>query len=535
MRSEIVCTAFGDVTRAAPFHVVLFAAAAAAWIAFVRMPLAQQVACVPDDGFYYLNLASNYARLGAWTFDGGLSHTTGFHLLHAYASAAIAPFFAIESTSRLLAVQSLVAYALTATAAIVWSSLAARFFGAGARVGVAIVFGAGAALACPRMMMEWPYVVLLDGLFFHALATRRAKWLAMAAFLAPIARTDAVIPVMVALGVYALARAPRERGRFPSALPSALAPELAAGFACTAGFAVVSFFCFVHSGHFTQGNARMKAHWGEQHVALGKIAGVVTRTVAPGFWAIESPNELGSALFVVVLVAAAAIAFAVRARRDETGPPPAANGARTLLAAALLAAAATFTIYAWKVAGLMPWYCAHFMGPVALVAGAAAGRIWRGAALPIGLGLVAIESAIGVVIANEPIWPHQSLVLEAGTWLRAHPEYAPAAAWNAGISGYFSDSKVVNIDGLVNDDAQPYLFADRLTCYLRAAGVRTILDQECSGLPDDAVARWDACPDAALRPAARSLHAFGRVAAEPKCAVHAWQLDRAGLGATCAP
>src|SRR5580693_5044467 len=44
---------------------------------------------VPDDAFYYLDLARHFAQSGTWTFDGGLSRTTGFQPLHAYVCALV--------------------------------------------------------------------------------------------------------------------------------------------------------------------------------------------------------------------------------------------------------------------------------------------------------------------------------------------------------------------------------------------------------------------------------------------------------------
>ncbi|MDA9699741.1 hypothetical protein N9U74_01025, partial [Synechococcus sp. AH-736-M02] len=41
------------------------------------------VTIVPDDSFYYLKLACNFADKRVWSFDG-LNHTSGFHLVYAY-------------------------------------------------------------------------------------------------------------------------------------------------------------------------------------------------------------------------------------------------------------------------------------------------------------------------------------------------------------------------------------------------------------------------------------------------------------------
>src|SRR5260370_6540888 len=39
---------------------------------------------IPDDAFYELQLARHFIRTGVWSFDGGHTTTTGFHLLNVY-------------------------------------------------------------------------------------------------------------------------------------------------------------------------------------------------------------------------------------------------------------------------------------------------------------------------------------------------------------------------------------------------------------------------------------------------------------------
>ena len=56
-------------------------------IRFLRLPLDAKVTFVPDDGFYYLGLGRHFATSRVWTWDGGVSRATGFHLLHGYVCA----------------------------------------------------------------------------------------------------------------------------------------------------------------------------------------------------------------------------------------------------------------------------------------------------------------------------------------------------------------------------------------------------------------------------------------------------------------
>ena len=43
-----------------------------------------RVQYIPDDAYYYLTLARNFSFLSIWTFDSGVSVTSGFHLFFAY-------------------------------------------------------------------------------------------------------------------------------------------------------------------------------------------------------------------------------------------------------------------------------------------------------------------------------------------------------------------------------------------------------------------------------------------------------------------
>ena len=73
-------------------------------------------------------------------------------------------------------------------------------------------------------------------------------------------------------------------------------------------------------------------------------------------------------------------------------------------------------------------------------------------------------------------WPHQQLMMEAGTYLNQHPLDGRVGAWNAGIIGYYQGGTVVNLDGLVNDDIYPYAVSNELPTYLKEKDIRYVVD-----------------------------------------------------------
>ncbi|MCL2776398.1 MAG: hypothetical protein FWD73_00230 [Polyangiaceae bacterium] len=500
------------------FRALVVTALLLAWVQFARMPVDEQVTFVPDDGFYYLNLGANRAAIGAWSFDNGISTTTGFHLLHAHVAALLAPLFSIEQTHRLLVVHTFLAYALTAAAAWMLGTLASDRFGEGALPGVLVVCTTGAALSCPRMLMEWPYVFALYAAFLSSVSRGNWKRAWMCAFLLPIARTDAVVPVVLTLAVFLIASWRQDRS-WRLARPAVIGTV-----ASVAGVGVVSAFVYLHSGFFVQANARMKAHWSASGVAPGRILGVVTRAFAPAFWQIETPRTWAIALFLSLVVVGVVLARWLR--RPSERAPALGIDARHLLVASLIALGGITVIYMQKVSAVMPWYCIYAMVPAALCAGAASCRVCRGRGLAVGFGVAVAVIALALWMTRIPIWPHQSRAVAGGAWLRAHPEFAPGAAWNAGIAGYFSGSRIVNIDGLVNDDIHPYIFAGRVDCYLVEKGINVIVDQDCTGRPDAELESLREFPS-------DTLVDFGRAAGESRCDVRAWRIDRSLLAKRC--
>ena len=78
--------------------------------------------------------------------------------------------------------------------------------------------------------------------------------------------------------------------------------------------------------------------------------------------------------------------------------------------------------------------------------------------------------------AAAPKWPQQVGYYEAGLYLHQHPELKPVGAWNAGIDSYAAGGGVINVDGLVNDDAAQYVLSNSLKNYLAERHIDRVID-----------------------------------------------------------
>jgi hypothetical protein len=99
--------------------------------------------------------------------------------------------------------------------------------------------------------------------------------------------------------------------------------------------------------------------------------------------------------------------------------------------------------------------------------------------------VLAVSATLCLARLVQPIWDVRMfpvanpLGLQAADWLRPRlAEGAVAASWNAGLIGYFSGGRVVNLDGLANDATflREVVRGRDLAGYLEREGVRFLAE-----------------------------------------------------------
>ncbi len=498
-----------------------------AWARFAAYPLAEKACRVPDDGFYYLTLGRAYAQSGVWTFDNGVSTTTGFHPLYAVVSAGIMRLFPSISPDALLSLHGALGFlCLFAAAWLLLDVITSRLPPSGA-YGAGFVLLGGACLCCPLMAMEWPYAVLGDALVVWALFARRPESRARIAVafasgaLAIVARTDAIVPVACYACVLLW---------FGRRSRAAIARGAAALTGAAVGTMLVAFYFHAVSGSWTQGSARMKTFWRLLHGREPlRLLGTLTRTTPFGWWLIESPNALAITAGTVVLAATIVLAVVLRRRAAIASPPAGVGGGRELVVAGALAATTTLGAYMYGLNGGQAWYTAHFVAPVAILCAAGLGWVLRSTPPRLGLAFMTSFAVISFFASGVRIWRHQRLLVDAGRWVSEHP--LRGAAWNAGVAGFFSNASIVNLDGLVNDDIHGDVFQHRSHCYVLEKRIEAIVETDCSGADPDRPHFIHPAFDSS----AHLLHGFGRVDDQPECFVGVWTINRDELTRACAP
>ena len=104
-------------------------------------------------------------------------------------------------------------------------------------------------------------------------------------------------------------------------------------------------------------------------------------------------------------------------------------------------------------------------------------KAMRAATILLSVGSIVALTLVVSRFSEEAPYPHQIEMLDAASWLRANlkqDEYA--SAFNAGIMGFFSGRRVVNLDGTINNSARNAIQEGRLFAMMRASSVHYLLD-----------------------------------------------------------
>lgn len=432
---------------------------------FLAAPLDAQIGLIPDDAFYYLVPARHFAEGAGWTFDG-VAPSTGFHLLYGYALAGLFRLWPSLAGTTLFGVSAGAGTLLFAAAAGFTARAAAREFGAAAALGVFLAFAAPVALRQPTLLVESCLVLFFGGALLALLQAAAGarelspRWLAAAlvlGLLGNLARSDfGLVPAAAALVFAALGR------RAPARV--AAAATLGALF----GVLAVSLHTLYWSGSLVQSSARMKHHWSE-------LLGYDPRGLVRWLVDVVSPRDaswLGARSGTLLVLAAGAIAAFAR-----LGPRALRLDRWPLALASLLAVLGYVLFYGEASSGVPPWYLANALPACAFLMGGVTSFLPRRALVP-AAAVAAACAALDVSTSLRPFLPHQAAMLDAGLYLRDHPELGLASAWNAGVVAYFSGRPVVNLDGLVNDEIYPAATSGKLLDYMCRRGVRAVVDYE---------------------------------------------------------
>ena len=484
-----------------------------------------------DDAYYYFKVAANFPDAGRWTFDT-IHSTNGVQPLWAIILTSLAQvlkWFGISEPNTLARVFVALTALLHFGSCIVLYHLLARKVSVGTALTAAgaFLFPLGIVWARVWGMENSLYALLLltTIAYFHLRilersTVRRAVLLGVLLGLTALARLNAMLFIPCLLGYFILA-GPRpemmERARlaFVAGVAAAILvlPYFLANFVSTGHLLPISSAAkVIGTEHFLRQNgveSRLSAEyaWLLVQEFAGPVRWFITSRASDALWVIggrlwwEGIPPL--ATFVAVMGALVLGPLALgRAREwlrflaDRFGRL--APFGYVLVFGALDATISVFQFPLQLKYAMIKWWlveneiavvvisatlvvaCISYVGSRLLSSPARAAVALTALTLLVGLH---VRQAAQFYFDDEvqlrdwnASWNDDSYL--AAQWLATNtPKDARIGSWNAGVLGYYSDRRVINLDGLINNfSLLPYLQGDDIGGYIRLEHITYLSD-----------------------------------------------------------
>lgn len=440
-------------------------------------PLVSQLEFLTDDGFYYLVLAKNFDALGKWTFDGGVSLTSGFHPLFAYILVLLHKLFPgsesfVQAAVMLQCLSLLLILGLAIFVA--WRTRTVMLL-----LSFLAVLVTGSCFMASQALVEWPFVLLISMSLSYLLWKRNTLPLPIffgIGFLGEVARSDWILwPVSLAFSAAVVCRFSKDRQMAMSAAAAVVGAVM--------GLVVVFLHSTITTGQIAQGSALMKSHWSAvANAGAGPILKLLG-SILPGC----CDNILCQLL---TLPAVSAIFLTgIFFRFQETIKPNLQTREQshysdvTMVLASLLSLLAYLVCYSFAGGGIAVWYSQSFIVPLTVLYGCALEAVWKKGKLPalgtsvLLLFAVTFQTAI-LVKLKHGIYTWHPVVLQAARYIENTFPNQRVGAFNAGILGYFAGNGVtlINLDGLVNNDIYQFAVKDKFYDYVVSRKLNYLAD-----------------------------------------------------------
>lgn len=430
----------------------------------ITAPDVLQVKYTPDDAYYYLSLARNFVHFHAWTFDSGVSKTSGFHPMLAYILAWLYALFQPD-TERFVRISLLVSSAFTLLSASYLLWLGWKRADASMLASLAILLCARNILINSVSGVEWPLIVFIIVSFCATIAWNYSSRggtisIFVLGILGSLTRPDfGILTLAFFLASLILWRRKGDKKRLN-------ATALGVGGAIV-GVGLLFLHNYLLTGLAVQSSALMKYQWMNAAATISTLpnwlARLILLMVLPLFFGLLNTGKIRE----------------IVSELSET---------QKLFGLTAIFCWLGYAVLYSRISDVQPWYSANVLMPVFVFLCALCYSIQHGVLKKFALApqvaflLLFAGLFFGTLRITYPVndlnsmWPHQQAMLVAGKYLQSHPLEARIGGWNVGIVNYYQGGEVINLDGLVNNDIYPYAVTNTTPRYMQDKNIQYIID-----------------------------------------------------------
>lgn len=458
---------------------------------------ALRVQYIPDDAYYYLTLARNFSSFPSWTFDSGVSVTSGFHLLFAYLLTIM--FSLLKPNTYDFVTYSMIMSVLFALASVmvIW------FWGFKYKnimflMLFALVISSKNFVYNAISITEWSLTVLVGSLYYvwfftkyNNLTLKFTDFLVLFAFgfLGSVTRSDfGLFPFSIFVTALIFFSTTSKRH-----LQFMFIGFLGALMGLFATFA----HNFIFTGEVMQSSAKMKAYWSQLGapdyyaipVLIGTLIGFVgllllMLLIGTAIFSIFTKKQGSFSSINKHVLRSYSTQSSLLGNSQILSPEQSSKLLFMFVSAGICIVG--YTIFYARNGAIQPWYTANLILPVLIFIFAISDYIAvtyhdKAKFLFATLFLLALILNITKLYPVNPMkapWRHQEFMFQAGIYLAESKFNCRIGAWNAGIIGYYEGGNVVNLDGLVNNEIYQYAIHNNLPTYISRKNICYIVDFE---------------------------------------------------------
>jgi len=427
------------------------------------------IGVIPDDAFYYIQMAKHRVSDGFWTFDG-TRPTTGFHFLFGYLLFAIFSIFTDCDLRGIFIFIGLSASISIGASAFFVCQTASDLFDDKIALAAVLPFLTTISVMQSTAMMESWLVLFFSALTIFVVAKEKQPTtygsigLFLVGCLGSLARTDyGMLPGILFITTFIL------QGMKAG-------PVLSRSFIVLAGAVIGVSIVFAQnyliSGQIAQSSALTKFYWSSINGHNSSVPVTLIRSIIfPSSGKFDKLEEISLGIALLY-----ALAITLRLQLQSKLKIISA----TLFLGCLFTVLGYILFYRHNSAALQTWYSSNLIAPIAICMAAISYFALknRSAAFILSVfGSIFYFHISSMSLFYIP-WPHQAGMMQAGAFLKKFDTNHSIAGWNVGIISYFSDKPVVNIDGLVNDDVFPFIKSNTLFDYFKSNDIVYLIDYD---------------------------------------------------------
>ena len=423
------------------------------------------ITLVPDDAFYYLKIAENNINFGIWSFDR-INSVSGYHILYAYFCKLILYFTNLNFLTLFILISLLSSIILTISLYLTIIFTKEKISKSYYLVSI-IPYFYSIVIMQSTMMVESPFVIFflilnLFIIFNKKINLNKKCLLFFIGLFGSLARLDFGGSTLILFIFFYVSSFYNYNIYFKNSLLSLTG-------SCV-GVLLSFLHNKIHSGQFLQGSSNIKYFWSalEGH----SYAPILSLFKSIFYFSYTEKIVIFIHIFIFILFFCYIYNLVIKKKINSTD---------ILLFSSIGIILFYIFFYSFNSSAIQPWYIVYFILPLGLIYNLLFEKLFNSVKIQKIIFLLVLFLLFIITRFQYPfneIWVHQRYSYEVAKKLNHLEISGPIGSWNAGLFSYFSNKKIINIDGLVNNNIQDYIKNNKLLLYLIENKIYYILDSE---------------------------------------------------------